>query len=144
MLDATEANWQSTISIKGRLLNKNPTPTLLGVRFDWQLTLNATCQKATQRLNLFRTLGGYTWGWNKKDLCTVYIATQRSVMKYAAPAWAPWMSATNIHRLERVQYAAARSITSQLRSTPLEALIRKATLPTMATRYRMLATIQTD
>jgi len=51
---------------------------------------------------------------------------------------------TNIQRLERVQYAAAHSITSQLCPSPLEALTREATLPTMATRYRMLATIQTD
>jgi len=75
-LDATEANWQPTISNEERLLNKNPTPTFLGVRFDRQLTfnahVNATCQKATQRLNLLRTLGGSTWGWNKKTsvLCT--------------------------------------------------------------------------
>jgi len=65
-------------------------------------------------------------------------------MDYAAPAWSPWTSVTNIQRLERVQYAVARSITSQLRSTPLEALTREANFPTLASRYRMLATIQAD
>jgi len=45
---------------------------------------------------------------------------------------------------ENVQYAAAPSITPQLQSTPLEALIREAHLPTMARRYRMLAAIQAD
>jgi len=45
---------------------------------------------------------------------------------------------------EKVQHAAAPSITSQLQSTPLEALIRQAHLPTMARRYRMLPAIQAD
>jgi len=83
-------------------------------------------------------------GVEQKDLRTVYLATQRGVMEYAAPAWNPWTSATNIQRLESVHYAAARSITSQLRSTPLEALTREAALPTMATRYPMLTAIQVD
>jgi len=45
---------------------------------------------------------------------------------------------------EKVQYAAAPSIASQLQSTPLEALTREAHLPTMARRYRMLTAIQAD
>jgi len=69
-LDATEANCQPTTSNEGRLLNKNTTPTFLGVRIDRQIKfnahVNATCRKATQRLNLLRTLGGSTWGGTKK------------------------------------------------------------------------------
>jgi len=59
-------------------------------------------------------------------------------------AYNPADRTTNIHRLKCVHYAVACSITSQLRSTPLEALTREATLPTMATRYGMLTTIQAD
>ena len=39
--------------------------------------------------NLLRVVGGTTWGWQKQDLRTVYIATQRSLAEYVAAAWTP-------------------------------------------------------
>jgi len=46
----------------------------------------------------------------KNNLRTVYIATQRSVMEYAAPSWPPWPSTTNILRLKKVLYVAIHRV----------------------------------
>ena len=45
-----------------------------------------------------------------------------SKLDYAAPAWQPWLSNTNITSLDRLQNQALSLITGQLVSTPLEAL----------------------
>ena len=45
-----------------------------------------------------------------------------SKLDYAAPAWQPWLSKTNLTNLDRLQNCSLRLITGQLVSTPLEAL----------------------
>ena len=49
-------------------------------------------------------------------------ALVRSKFDYAAPAWQPWHSNTNLSCLDRLQNNSFRFITGQLVSTPLEAL----------------------
>ena len=45
-----------------------------------------------------------------------------SKLDYAAPAWQPWLSDTNLSCLDHLQNCSLRLITGQLVSTPLEAL----------------------
>ena len=49
-------------------------------------------------------------------------ALVRSKLDYAAPAWQPWLSDTNLSSLEHLQDHPLWLITAQLVSTPLEAL----------------------
>ena len=49
-------------------------------------------------------------------------ALVRSKLNYAAPAWQPWLSDTNLSSLYRLQNYPLRLITGQLVSSPLEAL----------------------
>ena len=90
-LDNSEAQWRP------------PSPTFLGVTYDRRITFGTqvkkVCQQMLRRTNLLRVVGGTTWGWQKQDLRTVYIATQRSVAEYAAVAWTPWLSYSNIEKL---------------------------------------------
>ena len=46
----------------------------------------------------------------------------RSKLDYAAPAWQPWLSATNLSSLDPLQNCALRLVTDQLAFTPLETL----------------------
>ena len=52
----------------------------------------------------------------------VFHALVRSKLDYAAPAWQPWLSDTNLSSLDCLQNRSLRLITGQLVSTPLEAL----------------------
>ena len=49
-------------------------------------------------------------------------ALVRSNLNYVAPAWQPWLSDTNLSCLDCLQNRSLGLITSQLVSTPLEAL----------------------
>ena len=51
---------------------------------------------------------------------SVYLATQRSILDYAAPAWQPWIAKTQMDRLEREQNQALPRITGQTASSPVE------------------------
>ena len=91
-----------------------------------------------------RVVGGTTWGWQKQDLRIVYIATQRSVAEYAAAAWTPWHSSSNIEKLERTQLQAARAITHHVRSTSTEAVLYEADLPRLKHRFKTLSVLQAN
>ena len=125
-LDNAEAQWRPQITINGVPPSCTPSPTFLGVTYDRRMTFGTqiknVCQQMLRRTNLLRVVGGSTWGWQKQDLRTVNIATQRSVAEYAAAAWTPWLSSSNIEKLERTQLQATRAITHHVRSTPTEAV----------------------
>ena len=87
-LDNAEAQWRPQITINGVPPSCTPSPTFLGITYDRRMTFGTqvkkVCQLMLRRTNLLRVVGGTTWGWQKQDLRTVYIATQRSVAEYAA------------------------------------------------------------
>ena len=69
---------------------------------------------------------------------SVYLATQRSILDYAAPAWQPWIARKQMDRLERAQNQALCRITGQTASSPVEALRIEAGLPSYETISRQL------
>ena len=142
-LDNAEAQWRPQITINRVPPSCTPSHTFLGVTYDRRMTfgtlVKTVCQQMLRRTNLLRVVGGTTWGWQKQDLRTVYIATQRSVAEYAAAAWTPWLSSSNIEKLERTQLQAARAITHHVRSTPTEAVLYEADLPRLKHRFKTLS-----
>ena len=147
-LDNAEAQWRPQITINGVPPSCTPSPTFLGVTYDGRMTFGTqvkkVCQQMLRRTNLLRVVGGTTWGWQEQDLRTVYIATQRSVAEYAAAAWTPWLSSSNIKKFERTQLRAARAITHHVRSTPTEAVLYEADLPRLEHRFKTLSVLQAN
>ena len=145
-LDNAEAQWRPQITINEVLLSCTPSPTFLGVTYDSRMTFGTqvkkVCQQMHRRTNLLRVVGGTPWGWQGQDLRTVCIATQRSVAEYAAAALTPWLSSSNIEKLERTQLLAARAITHHVRSTPTEAVLYEADLPRLEYRFKTLSVLQ--
>ena len=145
-LDNAGAQWRPKITINGVPPSCTHSPTFLGVTYDRRMTFGTlvkkVCQQMLRRTNLLRILGGTTWGWQKQDLRTVNITTQRSVAEYAAAAWTPWLSSSNIEKLERSQNQAARAITYHVRSTPTEAVLYEADLPRLEHRFKTLSVLQ--
>ena len=92
-----------------------------------------------RRAQAIRKLGNTDWGYEKEVLRGTYIAVGRSVIEYAAPAWIPWISKTNLENLEAAQRYAARAVTVQLKTTPAEAVLIESDLPSIKTRSRQLA-----
>ena len=65
-------------------------------------------------------------------------ALVRSKLDYAAPAWQPWLSVTNLSNLDRLQNHSLQLITGQLVSTPLEALRLEADVQSYSTCSKRL------
>ena len=147
-LDNAEAQWRPKICINRVPPSCTPSPTFLGVTYDRRMTFGTrvkkVCQQMLWRNNLIRVVGGTTWGWQKQDFLTVYIATQRSVAENAAAAWTPWLSSSNIEKLERTKLQAARAITHHVRFMPTEAVLYEADLPRLEHRFKTLSALQAN
>ena len=59
-------------------------------------------------------------------------------MDYAAPAWQPWLSNTNMTHLEALQNPALHIVNGQLVSTPLDALRKEANVNSYSTTSKEL------
>ena len=71
---------------------------------------------------MLSALAGAKCGWRKNYMKRVYNAQVKPVMDYAAHCWQPWISNTNMQRLERAQNNCLRKITGHIKSSPIEAV----------------------
>ena len=132
-VDPHQANLQPNLLLLGFRLRFNPTPTFLGVTFDRTLCFSkhVSSLKARffPRLKALRCISASSWGPSKESLSLLYKAFLRSLLTYASPGWFPFLSATNLTRLERLHQAASRAITGCLSSSPIPRLLTEASLP---------------
>ena len=132
-VDPHQANLQPNLLLLGSRLRFNPTPTFLGVTFDRTLSfskhVSSLKAKFFPRLKALRCISAFSWGPSKESLSVLYKSFLRSLLTYASPGWFPFLSATNITKLERLHRAASRAITGCLSSSPIPLLLTKASLP---------------
>ena len=123
---SNNSTWESAIFIGTQKICVNITPHLLGVILDRSLTFNSHLKKVTMSLSssicIIRATAHTSWGWRCSTLKMAFHTLICSKLDYAAPAWQPWLSASNICCLDRLQNSSLQLITGQLLSTPLEAL----------------------
>ena len=115
-------------------LRFNPTPTFLGVTFNRTLSFSKHVfllkAKFFPHLKALRCISASSWSPFKKSLSLLYKAFLRPIFNYASPGWFPFLSVTNITKLERLHRAASRAISSCLSSSgPILLLLSEASLP---------------
>ena len=132
-VDPHQANLQPNLLLLGSRLRFNPTPTFLGVTFDRTLSfskhVSSLKAKFFPRLKALRCISASSWGPSKEFFSLLYKSFLRSLLSYASPGWFPFLSATNITKLERLHRAASRAITGCLSSSPIPLLLTEASLP---------------
>ena len=137
-LDTSQARWKPCITIHGKTISQNPHPKFLGVTLDCSLSFGRhvanTIKKATSKLRILGAVSNTTWGWRKEDLMKIFRSHILSVINFAGGGWQPWISRTNIQKLEAAQNKGLRLITGQGLSTPTEALRAEAGMCSMATQ----------
>ena len=123
---SNDSTWNPTIFIGTHKVCVNITPRFLGVILDRSLTFNAHLKKLnaslTSSIHIIRATVHTSCGWHSSTLKMAFHALVRSKLDYAAPAWQPWLSNTNLSCLDCLQNCSLRLITGQLVSTPVEAL----------------------
>ena len=139
---SNDSSWNPSIFIGNRKVCVNTTPRLLGVILDRSLTFNAHIKKLTTSLassiRIIRATAHTSWGWRQTTLKMVFHALVRSKLDYAAPAWQPWLSETNLTNLDRLQNRSLCLIIGQLVSTLLEALRLEADVQSYSTCSKRL------
>ena len=120
-------------------------PKYLGVTYDRCLSFTKHIEniidKYRNKLRLLAACTSHSWGWRAHLLMIIYKGGIRSVMDYCAGGWQPWVSVTNMDRLEKLQNEALRIVTGQLRTTPTEALRCEANLSSYADHAKDLWSI---
>ena len=121
-VDPHQADLQPNLVPLGYRLRFNPTPTFLGVTFERTLSfskhVSSLKAKFFPRLKALRCISASSWGPSKESLSVLYKSFLRPLLTYASPGWFPFLSATNLTKLERLHRAASRAITGCL-SSPL-------------------------
>ena len=93
---------------------------------DRNLTFNTLLKKLTTSLSsslrIFRATGHTSWGCLRSTLKMAFHALICSKLDYAASAWQPWLSTTNLSCLDCLQNRSLFLITGQLVFLPIKAL----------------------
>ena len=120
-LSPTVAHAKLQLQVQDQNIEKEETPTYLGVRLDTRLTLKPhfddIATKVSKRLNLLKRLASTNWGTNKKTLRQLYTGYVRAVFDYSAPLQVI-ASKSNKEKLDRKQSEALRFVCGGLRTTP--------------------------
>ena len=99
-----DASWKPVLTIDNAPIKFNPTPVLLGVTLDRQLSFAThttnIIERVTSKNNMLASLSHSEWGWQRDTLKSVYLTSIHSIMDCAAPAWQPCLSKTNVNALE--------------------------------------------
>ena len=110
-----DAKWIPRVTMNGLSLKFDPAPKLLGIYMSRTLSIQSQVDKVVAKVqktnSILACLSMSQWGWKKKPLRKIFLATQRSVLDYAAPAWPPWLANTQLERLDRAQNQALCRIT---------------------------------
>ena len=132
-VDPHQANLQPNLLLLGSRLRFNPTSTFLGVTFDRTLSfskhVSSLKAKFFPRLKALRCISASSWGPSKESLSALYKSFLRPLLTYASSGCFPFLSATNVTKLERLHRAASRAITGCLSSSPIPILLSEASLP---------------
>ena len=122
---SSNSSWNPTIFIGNQRVRINTTHHLISIVLERSLTFNAHLKKLTASLassiRIIRDTAHTSLGWHRSALKMAFHALIRSKLDYAAPAWQPWLSDTNLSSLDCLQNHSLQLITGQLISTPLEA-----------------------
>ena len=132
-VDPHQAHLQANLLLLNFHMRFNPTQTFLGVTFDCTLSfckhVSSLKAKFFSRLKALPCISAFSWGLSKESLSLLYKAFLQPLLTYASPGWLPFLSVTNITKLERLHQTPSRAITGGLSFSPIPLLLSEASLP---------------
>ena len=113
------------LEIDGKRVKVENSAKFLGVIFDqqmtWQQHIDYLVGKCNKRLNLMRAISGTRRGATHRSLITIYRTLIRSVIDYGAAAYDS-ASASQLQRIDSIQYSALRLCCGAMKGTAAAAL----------------------
>ena len=145
-----EAKYRPNITLGGKRMPfgdgpKELDPPFLGIIMDRSLAftehVRTVCKKVSKRCKMLGCLASRSWGWHKQNLKGVYLAAQRSIMDYAAGGWQPWLSSTQMGKLEVTQNKCLRMVTGQYANSHLDSIHLESGIPSYKCHSKVLIAI---
>ena len=106
-VDPHQANLQPNLLLLGSRLCFNLISTFLGVTFDHTLSFSKHVSSLKAKffpcLKALCCISASSWGRSKESLSLLYKSFVRPLLTYASPGWFPFLNATNLTKLERLQ-----------------------------------------
>ena len=132
-MDPHQANFQPNLLLLNSRLHFNPTPTFFGVTFEHTIFFSkhvpSLKAKFFPRLKALCCISASSWGPSNKQLSLLYEAFLWPLLTYASITRCPFLSITNITKLECLRQVDSHAITSCFLSSPIPLLLSKASLP---------------
>ena len=104
----------TSVSIPLQLFLESP----LSALFPFSRHESSLTAKFFPRLKALRCISASSWGPCEESLSLLYKAFFRLLLTYVSPGWFPFLSVTNITKLERLHRATSPTITGCLSSSP--------------------------
>ncbi|MEL7306976.1 MAG: reverse transcriptase domain-containing protein [Pseudomonadota bacterium] len=128
--DARERKRELGLMIGGRRISTNKEVLFLGVAVDQGLTFGGQVArvvgKVKKRVRVLWAVAGQDWGWGRKEMVRIYKAVVESCIWYGCSAWIPWLSLSNLEKLERAQREGLQSVTGLTSTSPKECFYLEA------------------
>ena len=128
--DNHEYNVHPNITLHDVPLPLEQFPKILGVRLDPKMTFNKhiadICTTVIKKNNALKAITGMNFGQSKEDIIYLYKQFVRTNMNYAASAWAPGLSKTNMQKLQTAQNQSLRTATGCVKMTNVDELHRES------------------
>ena len=106
-VDPHQANLQPNLLLLGSRLCFILISTFLGVTFDHTLSFSKHVSSLKAKffpcLKALCCISASSWGCSKESLSLLYKSFVRPLLTYASPGWFPFLNATNLTKLERLQ-----------------------------------------
>ena len=129
---SNDSTWLPNLMLQNRNIQINSIPCLLGVLLDRGLTFSAHVDKVNadlwSKVQAMKVVSHFICGWQKLTLKTMYHAFIRIKIDYTAPAWQPWLSKSDLTRMETFQNCVLWIATGQLEPAPIEAMQMEANI----------------
>ncbi|KMQ83329.1 type-1 retrotransposable element r1dm [Lasius niger] len=128
-----------------KILNENiqfSTATrFLGIYLDpelnWKALVNQLKNRIIPRINILKAISGIRWGAHLITLLTIYKGFIRSVLDWGCQVFHPLDEPLYI-KVSRLQYAALRTVTGMMQTTPTNVLLDINGEQPLKTRWHFL------
>ena len=119
-----EKGRELELRVEGHTIPTTRSVKFLGVIVDQGLVFKEQVErmesKVKNRVRVLKALAGSDWGWDRDSMKKIYKIVVESCFWHASTAWMPWLSRSNLERLERVQREGLRYITGLTATAPVE------------------------
>ena len=100
--------------------------------------INAVIDSCKKRVNVIKCMSSKDWGNSVETQRNLVLQYVLSRLEYAAPSWSPWISKTDMRRLQTILNDALRTVVGLAKTCPQDFLHLEAGIEPLVDKFRKL------